>query len=99
MDSRAHRFAMPRNDRIVSRCGSRRSSQAKAEQSYMAVGGLRPCRMNGFTFHGNERLPVLASLAQLRLVIARDLHGPIGPLAAGIPCAGDADARGIVQQQ
>src|SRR5690349_20378710 len=61
-------------------------SDAEAEQLDVAVGDFGLAGGCGLALHGDQRLAVLLAftLARLRLVIAGDHHGPIGPLAAGV---------------
>src|SRR6185437_17076081 len=81
-------------------CGSR--SKAKAEQVDVAFRGGALLGGDHLAFHdgplgrrapGDDPALVLAfALSGLRLVVAGDLHRPIGALAAGILGARDADA-------
>src|SRR6266702_1069521 len=75
------------------------ASDAEAEQLDVAVAGFGLACGSGLAPYGDQRLLVLLALAALRLVIAGDLHGPVGAFAAGIPGARDPDTGGVVQQQ
>src|SRR5947209_5466777 len=75
------------------------ASNTEAEQLDVAVAGVGLACRSGLALHGRQRFLVLRAFARLRLVVAGDLHRPVGPLPAGIFVARDADAGGIVQQQ